>query len=109
MQEFIWLFPFLKPILTQQTQRWPPTMFGVKLLNFKHIIFMKNEMIMAEFKTIEFNGLQELNQEELVNTDGGGWLADAVAEVVHYVKCDCNRPVEQYHNAMRSSNYGGIR
>ena len=27
-------------------------------------------------QTLELNGLQELNQEELKNIDGGGWLAD---------------------------------
>jgi lactobin A/cerein 7B family class IIb bacteriocin len=58
---------------------------------------------------LELNGLQELNQEELANIDGGGWLADAVAATVHYMKCACHSPSGDYHDAMKSANHGGIR
>ena len=60
-------------------------------------------------QTLELNGLRELNQEELKEIDGGGWLADALAAAVHYMKCSCHSPSGEYHDVMSSSNYGGIR
>ena len=60
-------------------------------------------------QTLELNDLQELNLEELKNIDAGGWIADCVATVVHYVKCSCHKPVAEYHDIMSNSNYGGIR
>jgi bacteriocin-like protein len=60
-------------------------------------------------QSLELNGLQELNQEELANIDGGGPIADAIASIVHYVKCSCHSPSGEYHDAMKSANHGGIR
>jgi hypothetical protein len=60
-------------------------------------------------RNLEMKDLQELNQEELKEIDGGGWLADAVAAVVGIVKCSCHSPSGEYHDTMSRSNYGGIR
>ena len=54
-------------------------------------------------------GITELSFNEQVEVEGGGCLSDAIAAVVHYVKCDCNKPAAQYHEIMRNSNYGAIR
>jgi hypothetical protein len=90
--------------LNQQTQRWPPEQFGVYfLLNFKLLKRMKNEMSLDGYE------VKELEVNEKLKLDGGGWLADGIAFVITTLKCNCKSPSGTYHAAMSSSNYGGIR
>lgn len=40
-------------------------------------------------KNLENLGVQELDAKEIRETEGGGWLADAVSYVISYYKCGC--------------------
>ena len=50
-------------------------------------------------KTLELNeyGVSELHNRDL-QLDGGGWIADDVAQFVHWLKCGC--PKNQTHNSV---------
>jgi len=58
---------------------------------------------------LENYGVMEMNHSEQQDKDGGGWFADAIADITHHLKCNCVSPSGSYHDAMRRSNYGGIR
>ncbi len=59
--------------------------------------------------SLEGLGVVEINSSEKQDLQGGGWLAEVVASVVHYVKCSCHSPSGEYHDAMKNANHGGIR
>lgn len=45
---------------------------------------MKNELVLENY------GVQEMQAVEKQEVDGGGPISDWVADVVNYMKCDCN-------------------
>jgi hypothetical protein len=50
--------------------------------------------------------LVELDQEEMVNTDGGGWLADGV----HYLKCNWEEMmIEHGRHMYETGSPGGAK
>tara|TARA_R110001583_G_scaffold153501_2_gene305232 strand:- start:1204 stop:1374 length:171 start_codon:yes stop_codon:yes gene_type:complete len=41
-------------------------------------------------KKLENYSVQEMSAKEIKNTEGGGWIADAVSALVSHYKCGCS-------------------
>ena len=76
---------------------------------FGSLVLISIECKMNKELSLESIGVVEINNSEKQNLQGGGWLADIIASVVHYVKCSCHSSSGEYHDAMNNANHGGIR